>query len=219
VRVLALADLHGELGQLGPIAAAVPPEEAGLVLFAGDLTHFGPVSLLGAVQRALAPRRLLAVPGNCDPPELASALDGAGSNLHGRSVSVDGVTFAGAGGGAPSPFGAPMELPDAEMERLLERAAGPHREGRLVLLTHAPPRGTSAARTAGGSDIGSGGVREAALRLKPQLVVCGHVHEARGRHELEGIPVINPGPARRRSYALLALGRDGSLEGVRFGTA
>ena len=47
-----------------------------------------------------------------------------------------------------------------------------------------------------GASIGSTAVRDAVVRVRPALVVCGHVHGSSGKvGAIDGIPVVNAGPA------------------------
>jgi Icc-related predicted phosphoesterase len=48
---------------------------------------------------------------------------------------------------------------------------------------------------------GSTAVREALDRYRPDLVVCGHIHEARGMATHNGSTIINCGPAWMGYYA------------------
>jgi Icc-related predicted phosphoesterase len=46
-----------------------------------------------------------------------------------------------------------------------------------------------------GRSLGSTAVREAVLRVRPALVVCGHIHACAGQTEMLGpTPVVNAGP-------------------------
>jgi Icc-related predicted phosphoesterase len=46
-----------------------------------------------------------------------------------------------------------------------------------------------------GKSLGSRAVRDAILRVRPLLVVCGHIHGSAGQSGLIGkTPVINAGP-------------------------
>ena len=46
-----------------------------------------------------------------------------------------------------------------------------------------------------GTHLGSEAIREAVLRVRPPLVVCGHIHASGGQTaELKGVPVVNAGP-------------------------
>lgn len=203
MKLLAIADLHGYMPGLRNILEAVPLDEIDLVLFAGDVTNFGPVSELEEAMDALGDRHVLAIPGNCDLGEVVRALDGSAWGIHGRSAAVKGITFVGAGGGHP------------DLGTILHAASDS--DGPLVLVTHAPPSGTGAAQLPNGRDIGSDEVHRAIVQLSPALVVCGHVHESPGRYQLGDTVVVNPGPAQDGRYAIIKLGRKGTVSSVSLG--
>lgn len=111
--------------------------------------------------------------------------------LHGSAARIDGVTFFGVGGGIPvTPFG-PWSY-DFDEEKAAELlTACP--EG-SVLVVHSPPKGCVDVSSRGHS-IGSTSIRDTIIRVRPKLVVCGHVHGSNGQvGELDGIPVVNAGP-------------------------
>jgi Icc-related predicted phosphoesterase len=112
--------------------------------------------------------------------------------LHGSGVTVAGVAFFGLAGGVPvTPFGAwSYDFTEGQAAELL--AGCP--EG-CVLVSHSPPRGTVDVAS-NGKSLGSTAVRGAILRVRPLLVVCGHIHGSAGQHVLLGdTPVVNAGPA------------------------
>jgi len=112
--------------------------------------------------------------------------------LHGSAVEISGVPFFGIGGGIPvTPFGDwSWDVSEEDASRLL--AACPPG---TVLISHSPPRG-AVDRASSGQSLGSTAVREAVIRLKPRLVVCGHIHACAGKTAVIGeTPVINAGPA------------------------
>jgi Icc-related predicted phosphoesterase len=119
--------------------------------------------------------------------------------LHGSAVTLAGVTFFGVGGGIPvTPFGAwSYDFTEEQAEQLL--AACPRRvlhvqETCCVLVSHSPPKGAVDVSSSGRS-LGSVAVRRAIERLRPALVVCGHIHASAGQQEMLGTsPVINAGP-------------------------
>jgi Icc-related predicted phosphoesterase len=59
-----------------------------------------------------------------------------------------------------------------------------------VLLTHGPPAGILDT-TLGGQQVGCADLREAVLKIRPKLHVFGHIHEAYGIQEQDGIRFIN----------------------------
>lgn len=112
--------------------------------------------------------------------------------LHGTGVTVGGVPFFGVGGGIPvTPFGPwSYDFPEEEAARLLEGCPTG-----AVLVSHSPPRGVVDVSSLGLS-LGSTAVRDAVLRTRPRLVVCGHIHESGGQTgKLGETPVVNAGPA------------------------
>jgi Icc-related predicted phosphoesterase len=135
------------------------------------------------------------VPGNNESyDELVNACSGWGSVhiLHGEGVELSGVPFFGVGGGIPiTPFGSwSFDVSEDEATQLLRDCpAG------AVLVSHSPPKG-AVDQASSGQSLGSTAVRDAIFRIKPRLVVCGHIHACAGqRTALGSTPVINAGPA------------------------
>ncbi len=111
--------------------------------------------------------------------------------LHGSGVTIAGVEFFGIGGGIPvTPFGPwSYDFTEEEAVKLLE---GCPLQG--VLVSHSPPHGAVDVSSRGQS-LGSVAVRTAVERLRPRLVVCGHIHASAGQQTLIGPTlVINAGP-------------------------
>jgi Icc-related predicted phosphoesterase len=111
--------------------------------------------------------------------------------LHGSGTCIGGVEFFGIGGGIPvTPFGAwSYDFTDEAAAVLLSDCpAG------CVLVSHSPPKGAVDVSSRGQS-LGSVAVREAVLRVRPMLVVCGHIHASAGQRAAIGkTQVVNAGP-------------------------
>lgn len=64
-----------------------------------------------------------------------------------------------------------------------------------IIVSHQPPYGCGDRiadfSTGQMEHIGSRELLEATERVRPKLVVCGHIHCGRGVYDLDGIPVIN----------------------------
>ncbi|HYH65458.1 MAG TPA: metallophosphoesterase [Urbifossiella sp.] len=194
MRLLLFSDLHAD--RAAALALARNAADADLLVGAGDFTNGRDTATLPACLDVLRDTRKPAVlvPGNNESAdELANACRGwPGCHvLHGTVAVVSGVTFYGVGGGIPvTPFGSwSYDFDEKQGAALL--AAAP---AGCVLVVHSPPKGVVDVSSRGGS-IGSTAVRDAVTRVRPRLVVCGHVHGSNGTTgELAGVPVVNAGP-------------------------
>lgn len=168
--------------------------EADVLVCAGDLAVMrkGLGEIVEVLSDAACPTVL--VPGNGESDdELAEACrDWAGAHvLHGSGCEIDGVSFWGLGGGVPvTPFGPwSFDLSEEEAEALLTDCP----EG-AVLVTHSPPRGHVDV-AGGGEHLGSRAVLDAIHRVRPPLVVCGHIHACwEQESDVDGTRVVNAGP-------------------------
>ena len=93
----------------------------------------------------------------------------------------------GLGGGVPTtPWPWSFDLTEDEAAKALEGCP----EGG-VLVSHSPPKGVL-----DGPGLGSKAVLQAIEAKRPQLVVCGHIHECAGKEAAAGdTKILNPGPA------------------------
>ena len=199
IRVLLLADLHGQYGKLDSFLALDPE----LVIVAGDITQFGPCDdALELLARIDVP--CFAVPGNCDPRELTSSLEESDAvSLHGSTISLGKITLTGIGGSNSTPFGTPNEFTEEEIRDILAGAMqGMEKNVHNILVCHAPPHGTLDLTR--GTRVGSIALREKMKQF--DLVCCAHIHEAKGVKEVDGVLVVNPGPASEGNCALITLG-------------
>ena len=206
-RVLLLADLHGQYGKLDSFLALDPE----LVIIAGDITQFGPCEdALELLARIDVP--CFAIPGNCDPRELAGSLEESEAvSLHGSTISLGKISITGIGGSNRTPFGTPNELTEEEIAALLADATERMEKNvHNILVCHAPPHGTL-------DRVGEARVGSTALRKQMgqfDLVCCAHIHEEKGIREVDGVVVVNPGPASEGNCAIITLGEDSREIGV-----
>ena len=206
MRLLALSDLHGDYSHVGAICRRAGNFDG--VLIAGDITNFGPdehaLELLKMFKEPV-----LAVPGNCDNPSILKLLDENTINLHNSYHTIEGLTFIGLGGSNPTPFNTPFELSEKEIGEYTDVLLSKLNENeKIILLSHAPPLNTTDKLPRG--NVGS----EALARFlgKIDLIVCGHIHEARGSVSAKGTLVVNPGVASKGQGALITVGDGISVE-------
>ncbi len=200
MHILAIADIHGNRSQLRAILSRAGA--ADLIVLAGDLTHLGnpdEAQAIVAMCRAHTPD-VLTVTGNCDDALIEKYMALDGHSLTGTGRIVDGIGFFGVS--AAQPFiGNTWEVPESQLAAWAASGyAAVAGAARKALITHPPPHGfvdLSFQKTHAGSTA----IREALDRYRPDLVVCGHIHEARGAATHNGATIVNCGPAWMGYYA------------------
>ncbi|MDR2123439.1 MAG: metallophosphoesterase [Desulfovibrio sp.] len=226
-------DVHNDISLL----AGIPDlDRAEGIIISGDLT------LGGGVQEALrvlepAARnaaKLFAQIGNMDKAEITTLLKDRGWNLHAEAVRIfPGVYALGLGTCPVTPFHTPSEYTEERLAEWLEetaaaaetafaaeRASGTgdaalRGQPARVLVSHTPPYGTACDRLKTGGHAGSRAVRDFIEKYRPEVCLCGHIHEARGEDRLGPTQIVNPGPLSSGSYALLLHGGGHGGTGVR----
>jgi uncharacterized protein len=204
IRILALADVHGSQAAAERILAAAQSEGAlDAVLLAGDLTRFFTPHQLDRVLNVFLRTGIpvLAVAGNCDGPVVHDELARRDCSVGGRGRVVAGVGFCGVPS-APPRHGHTWEVDEAQLAAWLEKGYEDIRDEPLkVLVTHAPPRDIP------DGTPGSTAIADAVLGLDFDLVVCGHIHEARGVSQVAGskTQVVNCGCAADGHFAMVCV--------------
>lgn len=214
LRILCLSDLHGRIHK-APVHHTRRPEDlpdADIVLIAGDLTNMGydprdrnGAEVLEAVRlwstrigERYGSENAFWVPGNHDIrvterdlPGITCVLD----TIEQPEPPLADVTIQGSA--LCTAFDAP-ELAIDWVHTTADRAMDMrHWEDRFaqaayagnptIVLSHCPPHGIldGAGRRDPKRHIGSPGLTDYIQRVTPSLVVCGHVHEARGTSIVE----------------------------------
>lgn len=217
MRILCIADIHGDLARLSQLRPQI--DRVDLLLVAGDLTEFGGRDELDSVLAVLkaSPARMAMVGGNCDRPGARKGLEDLGYSVDGLARSFDlgegTVTVVGSGGGLLRTGLTPYERREGDLAAALE--AGFHdmegfagKASPLIVLTHNPPWG-SCADLRHGAHTGSRAFRNLLDALSPMLWVSGHIHESRAAGVCESTLVVNPGPLRDGYFALVRLDEEG----------
>jgi uncharacterized protein len=206
-RIAYLVDIHARFEAVPRALAEIG--DVDLLLIGGDITNAGtPDDVERAIEswRPLAPR-MLAVAGNMDSPAIDTRLAELGVSLDGRGHALGDVGVFGVSAAPRSPLQTPYELPDDELRQRIERGFTPVAGCRLkIFCPHAPPLDTACDRLASGEHVGSAVIRTFVEREQPDVVLCGHIHEARGEDVIGRSKVVNPGPVQAGHYALLEVG-------------
>jgi Icc-related predicted phosphoesterase len=195
MKLLALSDFHGDY------SIREKSYDFDAVLIAGDITDFGPdehaLELLKMFKEPV-----FAVPGNCDNMSLLKILDEKTTSLHNSYYTMGDLTFIGLGGSNPTPFNTLLELSEKRIGEYIGRLLSKLTKcKRIILLSHAPPLNTMDKLPHG--NVGSEAIARFLGRF--DLIVCGHIHEARGSVNVNGTLVVNPGRASEGQAALITI--------------
>ena len=193
MKLLLFSDLHNDRDSARALVKRARDVDA--VVGAGDFcnAHIGLSGCVGIFRKLACPAVFVAGNNETTDDLRAACADWPTAHvLHGTGADVGGVTFFGVGGGIPvTPFGPwSYDFDEEQADALLAPcpAGG-------VLVVHSPPLGC-VDRGSRGKSIGSAAIRAAIERLRPRLVVCGHVHGSGGEWGvIDGVPVVNAGPA------------------------
>ncbi|MCU0865399.1 MAG: metallophosphatase domain-containing protein [Planctomycetes bacterium] len=187
MRIVCLSDTHDLHDQL-----QVP--DGDLLLHAGDATMRGSEAQIRAFDRWLAGlphRHKVVIAGNHDwaferTPAAARSWLRAATYLEDSEVTIDGLRI----------WGSPWQPWFYDWAFNLERGPAIAAKWDLipagidVLITHGPPAGILD-RTDQGDAVGCTDLLAAVRRVRPRLHVFGHIHEAYGTFEQDGVRFVN----------------------------
>ena len=170
----------------------------------GDITNFGGRDDANQVLDRLVAcnSRIYGIPGNCDRADVDDALVNRSMSLHATMKRMNDVIFFGIGGCNKTPFHTPQEYSEKELNEFTEKVSKSNDARHYVVVSHAPPYKTKLDRVFFGFHVGSKAIRNFVEAFQPDLVLCGHIHEARGFDYIGRTLIINPGPFPKH-YAII----------------
>ena len=187
MKILAIADTHGDSALIKKVGKLAKKEKVDLVLHGGDLTWFGENSK-GIIKPITDNAELFFVHGNHDPKEILKTIEekySKAKSIHEKYKIKNNIGFFGSG---TTDWGFKEDADQVfkELKRGHEKIKNMKKK---VMIQHCPPVG-SAIELLGFP--GSYGTRKAIDKFKPDVLVCGHIHEGGGIIEQIGkTKVIN----------------------------
>ena len=196
MKILAAGDFHGDQTIAKQLAEQAEKEKVDLVILNGDLVEEGQAEGIIGIFKEKG-QKVLILSGNHEMPATTQFLaDLYGfTNLHSYSLQSGDVGIFGCGG-------ANIGLSQlSEKEIFYALRTGFERIKNLpkkIMVTHVHPSESMIekfSKTAGIIPMeGSSGLKKALDEFKPDILICGHVHEAEGIEEKIGdTTVINVG--------------------------
>ena len=182
MKILAAADLHGDISAVRKLAEKAKKENVSLVILCGDIgvEDKGEIIIMEFVKKN---KKVLMIPGNWDSFATTDFLaDFFGvRNIHGYAVRYEDIGFFGCGGANVGPL---TQLTEREIFDTLKK--GFDKISYLknkIMVTHMHPA-QSKAEFSGFE--GSKSIKKAIDEFQPNILLCGHIHEAEGIEEKIG---------------------------------
>ncbi len=213
--ITAISDIHAHYGAVESIVGH--ERNSDVVVIAGDISTYGTAAEVSAALKAILAHgsKVLAVAGNMDSPDSETELDRLGISLNARGVRVGDVGFYGVSAAPPSHLRTPYEITEHEIERRLQTGYDMVKDSPItVCVPHSPPMDTSLDRISAGKHVGSKAIRKFIEKHRPDVVVCGHIHEARGQDALGKTRMVNCGAANRGYYARITISNKITVENL-----
>ncbi len=190
LKILAASDLHGDPSQARKLADVADKEKVDLVVLCGDITS--PLQTNDIIKPFKDKgKRVLLVPGNHDGFFVGDFISDLYkvTNLHANTAIYYNVGFFGCGGANVGLDALSEEEIFNTMKKGFDSVKSLQRK---VAVTHVHPDATIVEKIAPG--FGSVGLRKFVEKYQPDLLLCGHVHEATGVEDLIGkTRIINVG--------------------------
>lgn len=192
MKILAAGDLHGDQTRVKELAKLADKNKVDLVVLCGDIveSELETKNMVGPFIKHN--RKVLLIPGNHETIAtvdfLAQLYDV--TNLHGYSIKINDVGFFGCGSANIGLF----SLKEDDIYSILKKGFDKIKDSKkTIMVTHVHPSGTKMEKFSKFVP-GSIGVEKAIKSLKPDILLCSHVHEAQGIEEKIGrTKIINVG--------------------------
>ncbi len=174
MKILAISDIHGDTGLVKKVEKLAKKENVDMIVLAGDQTWFEePVE---KIIFPIAKKPTLIIHGNHESEELINIWEKMYphlKNIHKKHLEKDKIGFFGSG---TTDWGF-----KEDSEQIFKELKQGHEKikhlKKKVMIQHCPPMG-SAVELLGFP--GSYGTRKAIDKFKPDVLICGHIHEGGG---------------------------------------
>jgi len=193
MEILAFVDTHGNEKALKEIINK--SKKADIIVCAGDISIFE-----NNLDRLLAQlnelkKMVLIIPGNhedsSDIDQLTKVFENI-TNIHKKSFVKEDYLFLGYGGSGFSTVDSEFDKVSKKFEKTIKKFSKDKKK--VILITHAPPYKTKIDQIMD-DPCGSKSIKSFIIKVKPDLVISGHLHENAGKEDSIGkTKVINPGP-------------------------
>ena len=189
MKFLTFVDLHEDKKALKSLIKRASKEDIDFLVCAGDISVFGRNLRYLLKQLNKLSKKVYLIPGNHESDNMFKEVlkDYKNCiNFNRRVFRINDYIFLGYGGGG-------FDVEDPNFRKIARHWYGKYKGKKLVLVTHGPPANIKIDKL-GNRHVGNIDYRKFIERIKPKLVICGHLHETAGtKDKIDKTQIIHPG--------------------------
>ena len=202
MKIFIISDMHGDTRFIDAAGKLMKKSDA--VIICGDISkgsrRKSAETVLNGIEKYN--KNILAVHGNWDGPEVLELIQESNYSVHADGKIINGVGFFGTGGSSSNPVRTPTEYLDDELFEFLETGYKKISAAeKKIMITHMPAFGMRD-RTFLAQKVGSSRIKDFIEHYKTDLIISGHIHEARGIENTKSGIAVNPGSFKKGYYML-----------------
>ncbi len=189
MKFLAFTDVHGQKNYVEALMERASQDDIEFLLCSGDFTNFGQGMRYVLKEFSRLGKTIYVIPGNHEEgrnyPQVLHEFP-LWVDVHHKAVELGNYVLLGYGGGG-------FAVNDAEFRKIARKWYGLYKNRKTIFVSHGPAFGTKLDRLESGH-VGNRDYRKFIERIKPRLVISGHLHETFGGVDvINGIKFANPG--------------------------
>ncbi|MBT3298340.1 hypothetical protein HN385_05420 [archaeon] len=189
MKFLTFADLHGDTGLLKKLVKRAKQDDIQFVLIAGDFTSFE-ANMRAILKRLNSINKpVYLIPGNHEESKNYRETVKDYSNcedVNKKALIIGDFIILSYGGGG-------FAASDSDFREIARKWYGKYKGKKIIFMTHGPPYKTKL-DLINDRYVGNKDYRKFIERMKPKLVIAGHIHENFGVvDEIDGTKLVNPG--------------------------
>jgi Icc-related predicted phosphoesterase len=204
MRILVISDIHRSRNAVIKSAEIASREKIDLILVLGDVSHNDFEEAISLLEILAKVKKVFFIPGNMDSKKLLTWTKDDIVNIHCKVEAINNEQkILGFGGSSITPFNTSIEFKEEDIAVKLDESSKNLENKKFIFASHCPPRNTKIDKTNFEIHGGSTSIYKFIAQKKPDMTICGHIHEAFGMDYIGDTIIVNTGAAKDNRYAII----------------